>query len=81
VPTFDKNQNIRNYISIRTDITSQVELSNKLVKAEHMASIGDLIGRLDHDIRNPLSIIGVVLENLRVMCGSDDTKQKQFDKI
>jgi len=81
VPTFDANQNIQNYISVRTDITSQVEISKKLVKAERMATVGGLIGRLAHDIRNPLSVIGIALENLQVLYGADDAKQKQFDKI
>ena len=81
VPTFDENKNIQNFISVRTDITSQVELSKKLVKTERMATVGGLIGRLAHDIRNPLSIIGIALENLQAMYGADDAKQKQFDKI
>jgi PAS domain S-box-containing protein len=81
MPTFDEKQNIQHYISIRTDITSQIELSEKLHKAERMATIGELSGRIVHDIRNPLSVIGMSLENLKIKYGTNNPKEDQFDKI
>lgn len=72
IPIFDKHQKIRNYVSIRTDITSQIELSNKLLKTERMSSIGELASRMAHDIRNPLSIITVALYNLKTKHRLDD---------
>ena len=81
IPVFDENQNIRNYISIRTDITPQIELSKKLVKAERLASIGQLASRMSHDIRNPLSVIQVSLENLKILYGAGATQLIQIEKI
>ena len=48
---------------------------------ERMSSIGQLASRLAHDIRNPLSIIRIALENLKLKYGTDDSKGKSFDKI
>ena len=81
MPTFDENQNIQNYISIRTDITSQVELAEKLIKAERLSSIGQLASRMAHDLRNPLSVIQMTLENIKMTDKTDGVQQKQFDKV
>jgi PAS domain S-box-containing protein len=81
MPIFNKEHEIENYIAVRTDITSQIELAEKLTKSERLISIGQLSSRISHDIRNPLSIITVSLENLKILFGTDDAKQKQFEKI
>ena len=64
VPFSDKNGNIYEYVSIRTDITYQKNLSNKLVKSERLSAIGELSARIAHDIRNPLGVIRTSLENI-----------------
>jgi len=46
-----------------------------------LITIGELSARLAHDLRNPLSIIKMSLENLKSLYGTDDTKQRQFDKV
>jgi len=37
------------------DITERKELEQRLVKAERLASIGELAGQIGHDLRNPLT--------------------------
>jgi len=81
IPFFDIDGKISEYVTVRNDITSQKELSMKLLKAERLSSIGQLASRMSHDIRNPLSIIQITLDNLKTMYGQDDTKQKQFEKV
>jgi PAS domain S-box-containing protein len=49
-------ENIGMVIIIR-DITSRIEMEQKLVKAERFASIGELAGMVGHDLRNPLTSI------------------------
>jgi PAS domain S-box-containing protein len=39
------------------DITERKEMEERLVKAERLASIGELAGQLGHDLRNPLATI------------------------
>lgn len=81
IPVIDETQNITKYVSIRTDITSQVELAVKLVKSKQLAAIGELSSKLSHDIRNPLSIISMTMENIRMTRGKNQIRQDQFDKI
>ena len=46
-----------------------------------LMAIGELSARLAHDLRNPLSIIRITLENLKMLYGEDETKTRQFQKI
>ncbi|MGY5148771.1 MAG: sensor histidine kinase [Candidatus Nitrosopumilus sp. bin_68KS] len=55
--------------------------SNELIKQQKMAHIGELASRLSHDLRNPLSVIQVSVENLILLYGIDDGKQRQIERI
>ena len=55
--------------------------SEELEKQRKLAIIGEMASMLSHDLRNPLSVIQVSVENLILLYGTDDNKQKQFDKI
>ncbi|MFQ5497579.1 MAG: nitrogen regulation protein NR(II), partial [Nitrosopumilus sp.] len=81
MPILDDQNKIIKYIEIRTDITSQIELREKLLKNEKLVTIGELSARLAHDIRNPLSIIQVSLENLKLMAEGKDIDKKHFDRV
>ena len=50
-------------------------------KDSKLIAIGELSARLAHDLRNPLSIIRITLENLKMLYGADETKERQFEKI
>ncbi len=39
------------------DITDMKKMEERLVKAEKLASIGELAGQIGHDLRNPLAAI------------------------
>lgn len=58
-----------------------LKLTKEAVKNEKIAAMGVLASRIAHDVRNPLSIISVCLENLKLLYGVDSLKQKQMDKI
>ena len=55
--------------------------SKELDKQKKMAYIGELASRLSHDLRNPLSVIQVSVENLILLYGIDDGKQRQIERI
>jgi len=63
------------------ELEKKLVLSEQKLENERFAAIGELSARFTHDMRNPLSIIIVTLENIKIMYGTDDIKQKQFDKI
>lgn len=59
-------------------IDSIHEFREKLVESEKLILIGNLSARLAHDMRNPLSIIQVTLENIKMKYNID---AKEFEKI
>ena len=61
--------------------TKNLKLTQNALKSEKMVAIGQLASRMAHDIRNPLSIIRVSLENLKLKYGTDDVKEESFDRV
>ncbi len=64
VPFLDDDGKPKEYCSIRTDITEQKMLQEKIIasredalKKERLSTIGELASRIAHDLRNPLSVI------------------------
>lgn len=57
------------------------ELHQQSLKDEKMITIGNFSSRLAHDMRNPLSVIQMTLDNVRLLYGEDKTKQEHFKKI
>lgn len=53
----------------------QEERDTKLI------SIGELSARLAHDIRNPLSVISMTIDNIKNLYGEDSKMVPHFDKI
>ena len=69
-PEYDNNENLIGYISIRSDITIIKELEEKQIQfleQSKMASLGEMIGNIAHQWRQPLSVIttastGIILQ-------------------
>jgi len=53
----------------------------KSIKDEKLIAIGNFSSRLAHDMRNPLSIIQITLDNLRLLYGENKEHQNYFKKI
>lgn len=51
------------------------------LKEEKYTTIGHLTSRMAHDFRNPLSVIQISIENIKILYGTDEPKIKQFNKI
>jgi signal transduction histidine kinase len=62
--TDDKGNGLGFVFTIR-DITDLKQMQTRLVKAERLASIGELAGMVGHDIRNPLQGIRLALYRLK----------------
>ena len=82
----DNNNHARGYLITGKDISNISNLDQKLIltkkrnRQEKLALLGEFSARIAHDIRNPLSIVLISLENLKILYGSDETKQKQLDR-
>jgi len=59
----------------------KLESKQKAINFEKLTIIGQLSARISHDIRNPLSIIQVSIENLKLLYKKDFEKIHQIEKI
>jgi PAS domain S-box-containing protein len=66
--TDDNGKGLGFVFTIR-DITELKQMQMRLVKAERLASIGELAGMVGHDIRNPLQGIRLALYRLKTKYG------------
>jgi len=56
-PVLDDSGKITNFVSIKRDVTKEIEMENLLAQAYKMESIGTLAGGIAHDFNNILSSI------------------------
>ncbi len=87
---FKNNNNEINYVFSLTDITQMRELERKqkeneklLVSQSRMAAMGEMIGAIAHQWRQPLNILGIMVQDIPYMLhngGIDDTYAEQFEK-
>ena len=80
-PVLDKSGNITNFVSIKRDVTHEVELEKHLVQAQKMEAVGILAGGVAHDFNNILTTIignaGLALMDV----DKDDTLHEEIEEI
>jgi len=69
-------------ILIADDVTEEARLESELVKAEKLATIGQMVITIDHEINNPLSIISTSAQTLLMLNeGFDEKTQAKLMRI
>jgi two-component system sensor histidine kinase HydH len=81
IPFKDKNNEIQEYIVIHRDITERINLHEQRIKDEKFIALGNFSSRLAHDLRNPLGVIKITMENLKFLYDIDEEKQAHFDRV
>ncbi|MGY8825043.1 MAG: PAS domain-containing protein [Candidatus Latescibacterota bacterium] len=64
---------------IAEDVTEEARLENELVRAEKLATVGQMVITVNHEINNPLSIISTNAQTLRIL--NKSLSEKSVDKL
>ncbi len=82
-PEFDKAGNIISYYSVRHDITSKKDFEKQykiLKESEKMASMGEMIGNIAHQWRQPLSVISTSATGMQIKKEYNLLSDEEFNK-
>ena len=79
----DENRDFQGAICVIKDITElyQTKIELEKQREKNLSILGTLSSKMAHDIRNPLSIISVTLENIKMKFVPTELQQSQFDKV
>ncbi|MBC7793578.1 MAG: hypothetical protein H7Z43_07705 [Clostridia bacterium] len=79
LPFVDESGATRGFIWVCDDVTDAVRLKGQLLASEQLATVGRLSAQVAHEIRNPLSAIGLNAELLQdeVDAIADDAKRHE----
>jgi len=62
-------------------LKTKLEQNKKQMRMQRLSAIGELASRMSHDIRNPLSVIRMSLENIVMLYGDRVESKKSFQRI
>lgn len=81
VPFLNKTGKVEEHIAIRRNITKGKKYHEENLKNKKMVALGKFSASVVHDLRNPLSIIQMSLENLKELYGTDKSHQNIMEKV
>jgi PAS domain S-box-containing protein len=78
-PLFDASGKIEGVVISARDVTQLKRLEEKLIQAEKLAAMGQMIAGVAHELNNPLTAVLGVTELLRERTDMDETVRRQLD--
>ncbi|MAD42451.1 MAG: PAS domain-containing sensor histidine kinase [Arcobacter sp.] len=85
-PILEENGDIKEFIAIRYDVTKEIELQKKLDEKQkllfwqsRMASLGQMIGNIAHQWRQPLTELNLTLYNMKK--ASKSNNEEKVDEL
>ena len=75
-PLRDRGGDASGVILMSTDVTERTRLERELVKMEKLATVGQMVVTVNHEINNPLSIISTNAQSARLLNKDLDEKTK-----
>jgi PAS domain S-box-containing protein len=80
-PIKDEEGNIRNFVMVARDVTSEIMLQKQLFHAQKMEAIGTLAGGIAHDVNNLLQAVLGYADLLLMKKGPGDPDRKKLEVI
>jgi two-component system, cell cycle sensor histidine kinase and response regulator CckA len=80
-PVRDEQGSIVNYVSLRRDITHDLELEEQYRRAQRMEAVGQLTGGIAHDFNNLLTAINGFAELIKYRLSPHDPLRELADNI
>ena len=81
-PILEENGDIKEFIAIRYDVTKEIELQKKLDEKQkllfwqsRMASLGQMLGNIAHQWRQPLTELNLTLFNMKKAHKNNDSEK------
>jgi len=79
-PVRGRDGEITHFIAIKQDITARKRLTERLVQTEKLATLGELVGGIAHELNNPLAVMLGHAQMLR-RTGQDPQVEARVAKI
>jgi len=80
-PVVDERGDIANFVAVKRDVTSEIEMEKRLAQAQKMEAIGNLAGGIAHDFNNILSPIMLHAELAMMDLPEDSPLQMNMKQI
>lgn len=80
-PVRGRDGEITHYVAIKQDVTERRRLTERLIRAEKLATLGELVGGIAHELNNPLAVLIGHAQLLHTAGRQDPQLERRTEKI